>query len=168
MKWSARTTLPIAVKAVSFRSRSLCTVLALALTGGIPTEGGVIGHWTLDENGQGNLMTDSSTNERHGSLSGAAAEHSVEGKVGRAIRFPASGSIRLDRNAAALGKLTDFPLSMWIQYDGGASRQLFTFSDGTMSHRIQVEVHNDRLHFGWQNGGSFTGVGTEKLTWAPR
>ena len=66
-----------------------------------------------------------------------------------------------------LGKLTSFTLSMWIQYDGGESRQLFTFNDGTMNYRIQVEVHQNQLHFGWQNGGSFTGFGTPSLTWKP-
>ena len=30
-----------------------------------------------------------------------------------------------------------------------------------------MEVHNDCLHFGWQNGGSFAGFGTEKLAWTP-
>lgn len=167
MKSSARTTLSIAPKAAPFRSGSLLAVLALALAGVARGERGLIGHWTLDEDGQDNVVADSSSNEFHGSLSGAAERHSVDGKVGRAIRFPASGSIRLDADVARLGRLTDFTISMWIQYDGGASRQLFTFSDGTMNHRVQVEVHNNRLHFGWQNGGSFVGFGTESLKWTP-
>jgi hypothetical protein len=56
---------------------------------------------------------------------------------------------------------------MWIQYDGGESRQLFTFSDGTFSHRVQMEVHAGQLHFGWQNGGGFVGFGTPPLDWKP-
>ncbi|MFV1968679.1 MAG: hypothetical protein ACC628_24935, partial [Pirellulaceae bacterium] len=118
MKWSSRIMVPTVLKAVRFRSSRLCMVLLLALAGVAQTEAGLIGHWTLDENGQGNVVTDSSPHERHGTLSVAAAKHSVDGKVGRAIRFPATGSIRLDHNAVALGKLTDFTLSMWIQYDG--------------------------------------------------
>ena len=62
---------------------------------------------------------------------------------------------------------TDFTISLWIQYDGGPSRQLFTFSDGTLSHRIQVEVHNGALGFGWQNGGPFQNFMTEPLSWEP-
>ncbi len=167
MHWTAIASRPIALPAVPFSLRFLYTVLALVLAGVAQTEAGLIGHWRFDENGQGNLLADSSPNALHGGLGAAAMNHSVDGKAGQAIRFPATDSIRLDRHAAALGKLTDFTVSMWIQYDGGASRQLFTFSDGTMNFRMQVEVHNDRLHFGWQNGGSFTGFSTEDLTWMP-
>jgi hypothetical protein len=90
----------------------------------------------------------------HGTLSAATAEHSVEGKIDRAVRFAGAGSIQLDEHAAALGKLTDLTVSMWIQYAGGGSRILYAFSDGTMNHRIQMEVHQDVLGFGWQDGGA--------------
>ena len=144
---------------------SLSVILTLVLPTLAQSEPGLVGHWKLDENGQSNLVTDSSTHERHGSCSAAAAKCSVEGKLGQAIRFPAAGSIRLDRNAGAFSKLTDFTVSMWIQYDGGASRQLFSFCDGTLSHRIQMEVHNGALGFGWQNGGSFRNFMTKPLSW---
>ena len=127
----------------------------------------LIGHWKLDETGPSGLIVDASPNERHGSFTPATAGHWVDGKAGRAIRFPAAGSIRLDSHAPALGKLTDFTVSMWIQYDGGTSRQLLAFSDGTLSHRIQVEVHNGALAFGWQDGGSFQNVITKPLSWEP-
>ena len=146
---------------------SLCFLLLMVLPRLAQSENDLAGHWQLDESSQNSRIVDSSTNELHGSLTAATAEHSVTGKIGQAIRFRAAGSIRLAPDAAELGKLTDFTVSMWIQYDGGASRQLFTFSDGTMNHRVQVEVHNNRLHFGWQNGGSFVGFGTESLTWTP-
>jgi hypothetical protein len=149
------------------RLLSLSIVLTLAPLVSAQSPNGLIGYWKLDENGQGDLVADASSNQWHGTRGAHRAECSVPGKVGQAFRFPAAGPIGLDRHAPALGKLTGFTLSMWIQYDGGASRQLFTFSDGTMSHRIQAEVHNDCLHFGWQNGGSFAGFGTEKLTWVP-
>jgi len=165
MKRQASTWRRGSLKAIRFWPASLLFFSILALPQTARSEVGPIGHWKLDENGQDAVMADSSPNKLHGRLSAAAAKHTVDGKVDRAIRFPAAGSIRLDRNAAALGGLTDFTVSMWIQYDGGASRQLFTFSDGSMNRRVQVEVHNGRLHFGWQNGGSFTGFGTEPLKW---
>lgn len=161
MTWSARTTSPSFLTAVRFRARSLCTVLALALTPVAQRESGLIGHWKLDED----VATDSSPNELHGRFSAVAAEHSVGGKVGKGIRLPAGSPIRLDRHASTLGKLTDFTVSMWIQYDGGASRQLFSFSNGTLSHRIQAEVHNGALGFGWQDGGSFQNFMTKPLSW---
>jgi len=146
---------------------SLSLVWTLAPLAQAQSENGLIGHWKLDEIGPNGLVADASPSQWHATRGAGRAECSVPGKLGRALRFPAAGSVRLDRHAPALGKLTDFTLSMWIQYEGGASRQLFTFSDGTLSHRIQVEVHNDCLHFGWQNGGSFAGFGSEKLAWTP-
>ncbi len=146
---------------------SLTIVLTLAPPGGAQSESGLIGHWKLDERGPSELAADASPHQWHGTRGACSGEGSVPGKFGPALRFPAAGTIRLDRHAPALGKLTDFTVSMWIQYEGGASRQLLTFSDGTTSHRVQVEVHNDCLHFGWQNGGSFAGFGTEQLAWTP-
>ena len=32
---------------------------------------------------------------------------------------------------------------------------LLSFSDGTLSHRLQVEVNSGALSFGWQEGGGF-------------
>ena len=152
-------------KAIRFWPVGLTILSILVLTPPAQSESRLIGHWKLDENGQSNLIADASPNERHGDFTAKTAEHSVDGKVGRAIGFPAAGTIRLDRHAPALGTLTDFTVSMWIQYDGGASRQLFTFSDGTLSHRVQVEVHNGALGFGWQDGGSFQNLITAPLSW---
>ncbi len=143
----------------------LLGLLILALTPS--AQGELIGHWKLDENGQTDRIADSSPNQLHGTFSAATAEHSVEGKAGRAIRFPAAGSVRLDEHASVLGKLTDFTVSMWIQYEGGQSRMLLSFSDGTLSHRIQVEVNNGTLSFGWQEGGSWQNLITAPLAWEP-
>jgi len=129
--------------------------------------GELVGHWKLDENGPETTVADSSSSAYHGVFSAATAEHSVAGNVDRALRFPAAGSIALDRHAAALGKLADFTVSMWIQYDGGGSRILFAFSDGTLSHRVQVEVHSGALGFGWQDGGGWQNFMTAPLAWEP-
>ena len=45
-------------------------------------QGELIGHWKLDENGQKDLVADSSTNGLHGTFSAATAEHSVDGGPG--------------------------------------------------------------------------------------
>lgn len=139
----------------------------LASPAAAQSENGLLGHWTLDENGATDFVADASSSHFHGKLDTPTAERSVAGRTGRAMRFPAKGSVQLDQHAAVLGRLTDFTVSLWIQYDGGASRQLFTFSDGTLQHRVQVEVHNDRLHFGWQNGGGFAAFATDALAWTP-
>jgi len=165
MKTEASTVLHGALMSVRCCLLSLAVFLTPVLPSLGQSESHLVGHWKLDENDQGHLVADASAGKLHGSFSGITAEHSAAGKVGRAIRFPTAGSIRLDQKAAALGKLTDFTVSMWIQYDGGASRLLFTFSDGTMNHRIQVEVHNGALGFGWQNGGAWQNFITKPLSW---
>ncbi|NQT19126.1 MAG: hypothetical protein HQ592_05440, partial [Planctomycetes bacterium] len=152
----------------AFRLGLLSLSVVLTLVGPALAQNGtsLVGHWRLDENGQTSHMADSSASGLHGSFSASSAKHSVEGKLGRAIRFPAAGSIGLD-GAATFGRMADFTLSMWIQYDGGPSRLLFSFSDGTLTHRIQMEVHNGAIGFGRQNGGLFEHFWTDPLTWEP-
>ncbi|MBN1417934.1 MAG: glycoside hydrolase family 97 catalytic domain-containing protein [Planctomycetes bacterium] len=133
--------------------------------------GGAIGHWMLDEEAGDGAAADGTGSGLDGRLEGfdpgAEDPRLVPGKIGRALRFFGKGSVRLDPHAGRLGRLTDFTISMWIRYAGGGSRLLFSFSDGTLSHRIQVEVHRDALGFGWQDGGGFRNFMTEPLSWQP-
>ena len=157
------------MKNISLGLLSLFVIVTPVLPAPSQDDGGLIGHWKLDEHGPGNLVADSTPNQWHGTCGTALAECSGDGKLGRAIRFPEARTINLDRHAAALGKLTDFTLSLWIRPDSprAASQMLFMLSDGTTGHRMQMEVHQGRLHFGWQNGGSFTGFDTGELAWTP-
>jgi len=148
----------------------LSFLLILALTPPAWGESGLIGHWKLDgDAGVGSVAdaTAGSLNGRPVGFDATAATQGVPGKIGRAARFSGGGSIILDRHAPVLGKLENFTISIWVQYHGGASRQLFTFSDGTLAHRIQVEIHNGALGFGWQNGGPFRNFMTKPLSWEP-
>lgn len=142
-------------------------VLTLVLSAMAQSDNGLIGHWRLDESSPNEFVADASSNHWHGTCRAGTAKCFVAGRFGQALRFPAAQTIDLDAHASALGKLTDFTVSLWIQYDGGESRQLFTFSDGTLNHRVQLEVHNSQLYFGWQNGDSFTAFCTQPLTWQP-
>lgn len=132
---------------------------------------GLIGHWKLDDGVVGGIVADATTGSLDGHPAGfnaaTSAASSVPGKIDRAVRFSGVGSIQLDKHAPVLGKLTDFTISMWIQYEGGASRILFSFSDDTMNHRIQVEVHQGALSFGWLDGGAWQNVITAPLPWEP-
>ena len=107
------------------------------------SDASLIGHWKFDDGIAG----------------------SVDGKFGKAVRFAGEGSISLDEEASELGKLTDFTLSMWIKYEGGPGRMLFSFSNGTLSHRIQIEIHNGELGFGWQDGAAWQAFRTKPLVW---
>ncbi|MBL7219178.1 MAG: hypothetical protein ISS69_03615 [Phycisphaerae bacterium] len=125
----------------------------------------LVGHWSLDDRADGGKVTDSSPNALHGSLNTNTSDLSGKGKVDRSLGFTGNTVVDLSRHAAVLGKLKDFTVSMWIQHTPGPSRMLFTWSDGSLNHRVQVEVHNATLHFGWQNGGAWRSFATRPLKW---
>ena len=127
----------------------------------------LVGHWSMDDRATDGTVRDSSPNALHGTFSADTARSSRPGRIGRSLEFPGRNFVDLARHAATLGKLTDFTLSMWIQCRGGASRILFSWSDGSLNHRLQVEVHQGRLHFGWQNGGGWQAFATRPLAWKP-
>jgi len=124
----------------------------------------LVGHWTMDD-AVGMEVRDSSPNPLHGVFTADTAPSSRPGKVGRALDFPGNAFVDLSPHAARLGKLRNFTLSLWIQHRPGPSRMLFSWSDGTTNHRIQAEVHDSRLHFGWEDGGGWQGFGTAPLAW---
>ena len=127
----------------------------------------LVGHWTMDDGSADRAVRDSSPNGLNGTFSADTANSSRPGKIGRSLEFPGRNFVDLARHAARLGKLIDFTLSMWIQYRGGGSRILFSWSDGSFNHRMQVEVNQGGLSFGWQNGGGWRAFSTRALAWKP-
>jgi len=125
----------------------------------------LVGHWRMDDVAADREVRDSSPNALHGSFSAETVGSSGRGRIDRSLGFSGKTVVDLSKHAAALGKLKDFTVSMWIQHTPGPSRMLFTWSGGTLNHRVQVEVHNATLHFGWQNGGGWRAFGTRPLKW---
>ena len=125
----------------------------------------LVGHWRMDDRAADRTVRDASPNALHGVFSTGTAGASREGRIARSLAFPGDRAVDLSRHATRLGKLKDFTVSLWIQHSAGPSRMLFSWSDGTMYHRVQVEVHGARLHFGWQDGGGWQAFGTRPLTW---
>jgi len=127
----------------------------------------LVGHWRMDDRAADRTVRDSSPNALHGSLSGDTARASGPGRAGRSLGFAGKTLVDLSPHAAVLGKLRDFTVSMWIQHKVGPSRMLFSWSDGTFNHRVQVEVNVGTLSFGWQNGGAWQAFRTHPLPWKP-
>ena len=125
----------------------------------------LVGHWRMDDRAADRTVRDSSPNALHGSLTAETARWAGAGRAGGSLGFAGKTLVDLSPHAAALGTLRDFTVSMWIQHTPGPSRMLFSWSDGTFNHRVQVEVHGGRLHFGWQNGGAWQAFGTRPLGW---
>ena len=124
----------------------------------------LVGHWRMDDAAADGTVRDSSPNALHGKLAVNTASVSREGRIERSLEFPGSSFVDF-ASPTALRELASFTLSMWIQHRPGPSRILFSWSDGTLNHRMQVEVHGSRLHFGWQDGGGWQGFGTPPLAW---
>ncbi|NQT86934.1 LamG domain-containing protein, partial [bacterium] len=123
----------------------MCLCALLTLPQGKADAGGLVGHWPLDD--------------------AKAAGHMSQGHAGGAMAFDGKRTLDVSAQASTLGALKDFTVSMWIQHRPGPSRMLLTWSDGTMAHRMQCEVHGGRLHFGWQNGGGWQSFATRPLAW---
>lgn len=142
---------------------------ALALSAGMTVAGGaeLVGRWTMDDGAAERTVRDSSPNALHGSFSADTAGSSRQGRIGRSFELRGRNFVDLARHAATLGKLTDFTLSMWIQYRGGGSRILLSWSDGSMDQRMQVEVNQGGLSFGWESGGGWQAFSTRPLAWKP-
>ncbi len=151
----ARKSLPILLKN---RLVILIALLIIALSSQVQAQNGLVGHWKFDE----------------------GVHSTADGKIGKAARFSGKGSISLAKEAAELGKLTDFTLSMWVQYDGGPGRTLFSFYISQLSftsepllvdrrsiRRIQMEVNEGTLRFGWHDGHGFQAFATKPLIWEP-
>jgi len=141
----------------------LCT--APPLTG--VAESILVGHWGLDDPVADAVVRDSSSDALHGKLAVAEKARVVPGHTGMALDLAGAAYVDLGAYADMLSNLDDFTLSLWFQYRPGGSRLLFSWSDGTLSRRVQVELHQDRLHCGWQNGGGWQAFGTQPLKWEP-
>ena len=141
----------------------LLGLLILALTPS--AQGELIGHWKLDDRGSAAEVIDSSANALHGTLNGETAGRSRPGCLGASLDFSDGGIVDLASHAEKLGQLKDFTLSMWIQHQAGGGRILFSWSDDTLNHRVQVESNGDTLSFGWMNGGVWQAFATAPLAW---
>ncbi len=110
-------------------------------------------------------VIDSSANALHGTLNGETAGRSRPGRLEASLDLSDGGIVDLASHAEKLGRLKDFTLSIWIKHQPGPSRILFSWSDSTMNHRMQVESHHDTLSFGWLNGGGWQAFSTGPLAW---
>jgi hypothetical protein len=142
-------------------------VLALAIGAALAAtaDAALVGHWTLDDNAANTTVADSSGNARNGVFTVNTQARSVPAVDDRALDFQGSDWVNLDAHAAALGALTNFTLSSWVQYDGGPSKILFSWSDGTTGQRIQTEVTMDAVKLGWQSGGGWQTFGSTTPNW---
>ena len=139
----------------------------------------IVGHWKLDEHAANSIVVDSSPNGHNGILRDETQdlltqELSVVGKVGPAVDFRKAGFVDLSEHRDALYEVEDFTLSLWLRCDGSRTEQcFFSWSNGTLFPRIQIQVHQGRILYGWNDGsgsstaGTFDMITSARLTWAP-
>ena len=123
---------------------------------------GLLAHWPMDDLDENRRVADASANELHGILNHNTAETSVAGKVGGALDLTKRGYVDLNEHVAALSASPAFTLTAWVR---DASDIVFSMSDGTPLDRVQFELHNQWLYYGWQKGDRFDYVPARVSEW---
>jgi len=152
-------------------------VASISLAGS--ADGEIVGHWRLDDVAPNGIVVDSSPHGYNGVLKGENQDlHtqglSVDGKVGTALDFRNGAFVDLSQHRDALYELEDFTLSLWLRCDGQRAEQcFFSWSFGSLFPRIQIQVHQGRILYGWNDGfgsstaGTFDMITSAPLAWAP-
>ncbi len=123
-----------------------------------------IAHFPMDDNADDTTVLEAAG--LNGTFSSNTDAATVPGApfLGSALDFASNRSVNLS-NASAYAGLGDFTVSMLVKgYDGSASNMLFTWSDGTLNNRIQLQLHLGQIST-YSSGGS-SALGTV-LTWDP-
>ncbi len=128
-------------------------------------EADLVGHWKLDE-GSGTLAADASGNQYDGILAGAMEW--VEGKYGGALSFSSNSFVELSDHAAELSTMSDYTVAFWVTgYDSESGQVAWSWSNGTNTYRIQLELHEGKIAHGQKNGGGWQGAYSDVLDWDP-
>ncbi len=122
------------------------------ISGVMPDDAGLVGHWMFDES-SGTTATDSSGNNNHGDIMGDA--HWVAaGKVGGALAFDGVDDIVVVSQNSGLpiynnGTDNAYSVAMWVK--GGPQNDVRIFSEGSNTS------NNPLLNLGTHNSASPTG-----------
>jgi len=132
-----------------------CLLTANAVVAQIP---GLIAHWKLDGN-----VTDSSTLQNHGTLTGFTSSPWVAGKIGNAIAFNGTGYVQVTPRSALPvfdAKGSPYTVAFWVKglpqndkriysesNSQGNNAPLFTIGTGRVSmqtdNKLQIFMRND-------------------------
>ncbi|NLF08979.1 MAG: LamG domain-containing protein [Pirellulaceae bacterium] len=123
-----------------------------------PVQAALVGAWAMDDNAASSTVVNSVNAANNGTagiiLNGGSLNTntlSVAGKIGSAINFAPNVSVPVTAGGDLKDILSNYSVSMWIKdYDGGASRQLFTFGGfnyptAGRDNRLDFEIHEGEL-----------------------
>ncbi|MFI4874403.1 MAG: LamG-like jellyroll fold domain-containing protein, partial [Blastopirellula sp. JB062] len=122
----------------------------------------LLAHWKLDDNGEDQVVLDSSAHQRHGELNVPTKARSMSGKVGGALRLGTDGYVDFSQHLEALTETSAFTLTAWVR---NADDIVFSVSDGTRRQRVQFELHGSWLYYGWGQGDSFDRISAGVSGW---
>lgn len=123
---------------------------------------GLLAHWPMDEVDANRQVADISGNGLHAELNRNTSGSSVSGKVGRAFDLTNRGYVDLSQHIATLSGSPAFTLTAWVR---NARDIVFSMSDGTPRDRVQFELQNRWLYYGWQKGDRFDYVSARVSDW---
>lgn len=125
----------------------------------------LVGHWDFNE-GSGGAAADASGNHYDGVLSGDLEW--VEGMYGGGLSFSNGASVDLSTHAEGLSTMSDYTVAFWVTgYNSESGQVAMSWSNGTNSYRIQLELHEGEIAHGQRNGGGWEGTYSDVLDWNP-
>ena len=141
----------------------VCIGFVLGLGGRASAD--LVGHWRFDE-GSGSTAADATDNHYDGALAGALEW--VEGRHGGALSFSSGSYVDLSDHAEGLSTMSDYTVAFWVTgYDSEAGQVAWSWSNGTNTYRVQLELHLGQIAHGQQNAGGWQGTYSATLDWDP-
>ncbi|UUO06130.1 FecR domain-containing protein [Blastopirellula sp. J2-11] len=124
----------------------------------------LLAHWRLDENADDTIVADSSPHHFDGKLNMPTSRRSRAGKAGQALELGVDGFVDFSEHLSALTSTNAFTLTAWVR---NANDIVFSVSDGTNRQRIQFELEENWLYYGWQQGDRFDRISASVPPWLP-
>ena len=119
---------------------------------------GLIAHLLLDEVESDGTVVDDSGCGHHGTVRPGGSAALMPGRTGSGFATAEAGWIELDAHAVKFRTLDCFTVACWIRNPREGIAVVFSASDGTALQRIQLQVHQGSLAYGWQVGSQFDAI----------
>lgn len=126
---------------------------------------GLLAHLALDGVSANGTLVDASGHGHHGTAQPAGGSQPVAGHVGQAVSLSNSRWIDVSDHVTSLRSLDAFTVSCWIRNPRTGVAVVFSASDGTAHQRLQLQVHQGSLAYGWQAGSEFDAISGAVKGW---
>lgn len=125
----------------------------------------LLAHLALDEIRENGTLVDASGQGHHGTAQPAGVSQAVAGHVSQAASLANGRWIDVSDLVTSFRALDAFTVSCWIRNPRTGVAVVFSASDGTAHQRLQLQVHQGSLAYGWQAGSEFDAISGAVKGW---